>query len=177
MGKLGRIVKFAWFGVLTVVALSSCTAIQQQIVATARQPGDKVLTTPEKVGQESNCAKREQPFIQVESMEVLPEKIKPGGRVNYRLVYVMCPLKKFSETMKTRVTRNIFFKGESVARNVKEAFALRPGRWAVDSFFTLPPESPMGVYALEVGVETPSGQIQKQVRSFVVSNEFYLSGQ
>jgi hypothetical protein len=34
----------------------------------------------------------------------------------------------------------------------------------------------LGVYALEVGFETPNGGAYKKVRSFVVSNEFYLSG-
>jgi hypothetical protein len=33
----------------------------------------------------------------------------------------------------------------------------------------------MGVYALEVAFDIPQGHDQKQVRSFVVSNEFYLS--
>lgn len=70
-----------------------------------------------------------------------------------------------------------FFKGDPVARNVKDAFELKAGRWAVDSFFILPPESPLGVYALEVGLETSGGQTQKQIRSFVVSSEFYLGGQ
>lgn len=177
MAKLGLTVTSACFGVMILLALSGCVAIQQQIVAAARQPGNTMVTTPEKVSQERNCAKREQPFVQVESMEILPEMVKPGGRVNYRLVYMMCPVKKFSDTMRTRVSHNMFFQGEQVARNLNDAFELRAGRWAVDSFFTLPPESPLGVYALEVGVEAPGGQIQKQVRSFVVSNEFYLGGQ
>jgi hypothetical protein len=177
MGKLGRPVTSLYPCLLVLLTLSGCTAIHQQIVAAARQAGDKVVTTPEKVVQESNCAKREQPFVQFESLEILPERVKPGGRVNYRLIYVMCPLKKFSDTAKARVTRNVLFKGEQVAHNVKEIFALKAGRWAVDSFFTLPPESPLGFYALEVGLETASGRSQKKVRSFVVSDEFYLSGQ
>jgi hypothetical protein len=148
MGKPGRPVKFAWCGIFILVLLSGCSAIQQQIVAAARQPGDKVLTTPEKVAQEAPCAAREQPFVRVESMEVLPELVKPGGRVNHRMIYVTCPLRKFSDTLKGRVIRNVFFKGEPVARNVKDAIELKAGRWAVDSFFTLPPESPLGVCAL-----------------------------
>lgn len=87
----------------------------------------------------------------------------------------MCPL-KLADAIRIRVTRNMFFNGEQVARNAKDAFEVKPGRWMVDSFFTLPPDSPLGVYALEVGFETPDGQAQKRVRSFVVSNEFYLSG-
>jgi len=34
----------------------------------------------------------------------------------------------------------------------------------------------LGVYALEVDFEAPNGQAHKKVRSFVVSNEYYLSG-
>ena len=163
--------------VLFLLLLSGCSSIHQQIVAAARQPGDKILTTPETVVRDAKCANREQPFVRVESIEVLPEMVKPGSRVNHRMIYVMCPLRKFSDTLKGRVTRNVFFKGEPVARNVKDAIELKAGRWAVDSFFTLPPESPLGVYALEVSLEIPNGHVQKQIRSFVVSDEFYLGGQ
>jgi len=156
------------------MTLYGCSAIQQQIVAGARQPGDHIATTPETALKEATCGKRDRPFVQFESLEVLPEMVKPGARVNYRVVYLMCPL-KLSESVKTRVIRSMFFKGDQVARNVKEDFEAKPGRWIVDSFFTLPPDSPMGVYALEVAFDIPQGHDQKQVRSFVVSNEFYLS--
>ena len=106
-------------------------------------------------------------------MEILPEMINRGGRVNYRLIYVLCPANP-SEVLKTRLVRNMLFKGERVAGNVKDSFELKPGRWIVDSFFTLPPDSPLGVYALEIGFETPDGEPHKHVRSFVVSDEFYL---
>jgi hypothetical protein len=93
------------------------------------------------------------------------------------MIYVMCPLRQFSDTLKGRVIRNVFFKGEPVARNVRDVIELKAGRWAVDSFFTLPAESPLGVYALEISLEVPGGYSQKEVRSFVVSDEFYLGGQ
>jgi hypothetical protein len=163
------------FALLGIVAIPGCSAIYQQVVAASRQPGEQIATTPDKVWQELDCANRERPFVRAESMEVLPEMTKPGGRVNYRLIYVMCPMKP-SETIKTRVSRRMLFKGKQVARNVNEAFELKPGRWVVDSFFTLPVDSPLGVYALEVGFEAPNGQAHKKVRSFVVSNEYYLSG-
>src|SRR5262245_26602371 len=172
MGKLSRIA----IALSILTGLSGCSAIQQQIIAAARQPGEQIETTPDQIWRELDCAKRERPYVHVESLEILPEMIKPGGRVNYRLVYAMCPQKP-SEIVKTRVVRSMLFKGEQVARNVKDNFELKPGRWLVDSFFTLPPTSPLGVYALEVGVEGPNGQTQKRVGSFVVSNEFYLSGQ
>jgi hypothetical protein len=176
MGKLTELTITLHFAVLSLLVFSGCSALYQQIVASARQPGEQIATTPDQVWQDFNCTKRVRPFVQVESMEILPEMIKPGGRVNYRLIYVMCPLKP-SEVIKTRVLRNMLFKGEQVARNVNDAFELKPGRWVVDSFFTLPTNSPLGVYALEVGFEAPTGQAHKKVRSFVVSNEYYLSGE
>lgn len=173
MGKLSQ--RVTLYFVLILITVSGCTAIRQQIVAASRQPGEQITSTPDQVWKELNCAQRKRPFVEVEQMEVLPEMIKPGGRVNYRVIYVLCP-RQPSEVLKTRIVRNMLFKGQPVAANVKNSFELKPGRWIVDSFFTLPPDSPFGVYALEVGFETPNGQPQKQVRSFVVSNEFYLSG-
>ena len=175
MGKLTRqLVPFSLV-LLALVPLAGCSALYQQIVAAARQPGDQIATLPEQVWMDFKCAERERPFVRVESMEVVPEMIKPGGRVNYRLTYVMCP-RHPSETVKTSVQRRMLFNGGQVAQNVNDAFELKPGRWVVDSFFTLPTNSPLGVYALEVGFVTPDGGAHKTVRSFVVSNQFYLSG-
>jgi hypothetical protein len=176
MGKLTKNIVIVCFALLSLVTLSGCSALYQQVVASARQPGEHVATTPDQVWHDFSCSKRDRPFVHVESMEVLPEMIKPGGRVNYRLIYVMCPVKP-SEVIKTVVSRKMLFKGEQVARNTNEAFELKPGRWVVDSFFTLPTNSPLGVYSLEVGFEAPNGHAHKKTRSFVVSNEFYLSGQ
>jgi hypothetical protein len=176
MGKLSDHMLVVCFALLALLTFSGCSAIYQQVVASARQPGEQVAATPDQVWHDFNCSKRDRPFVHVESMEVLPEMIKPGGRVNYRLIYVMCPVKP-SEVIKTVVSRRMLFKGEQVARNLNEAFELKPGRWVVDSFFTLPTNSPLGVYSLEVGFEAPNGHAHRKTRSFVVSNEFYLSGQ
>jgi hypothetical protein len=175
MGKLSKDILGLVVAVFGVIALSGCTTLYQQAVAVIRQPGEQIATAPDQVWQEMDCSNRERPFVRAESMEVLPEMIRPGGRVNYRLIYVMCPAKP-SEIIKTHVARRMLFKGEQVARNVNDAFEIKPGRWVVDSFFTLPADSPLGVYALEVIFEAPNGMAHKKVRSFVVSNESYLSG-
>lgn len=154
-------------------ALSACSAVHQQIVAGVRQPGAHMVATPEQLSKEITCQTAERPSVNVETLELLPEIVPQGDRVNYRIVYTMCPRNRFSETITARVTRQILHKGQEVARNVKDDFTLKPGRWAVDSFFTLPPEAPLGPYALEVALHTPNGKIQKHVRSFVVSNAFY----
>lgn len=158
-------------------ALAGCADVQQQIVSAARQPGQQVVTTPERLWKDEICRQGGRPLVQVESLEVLPEKVKPGARVNYRLVYSMCPAEKFSEVVGARVNRKLFYKGQVVASNVKDDLEIRAGRWAVDSFFTLPAATPLGVYALEVEVETGAGRPQKLTRSFVVSDAFHLSGE
>ena len=160
-----------------VAACFGCADLQQQIVSAARQPGQQVITTPQRLWKEDLCQTADRPVVKVDSLEVLPEKVRPGARVNYRLVYAMCPVSKFSEILKTRVARNLTYKGQVVARNVKEDLEVRAGRWAVDSFFTLPKSTPLGVYALEIDLESPGSPSQKISRSFVVSDEFYLSGE
>ena len=171
MGKLTRIGVFLLLGVFP-----GCADIHQQNVSAARQPGQQVTTTPERLFKEPACARPDRPFVKAESLEVLPEKIKPGGRVNYRLIYAMCPMHKYSEQLNAQVNRVLLYKGKEVARNLKSDFEIKAGRWTVDSFFTLPKESPLGVYALEVQVLLPNRQTEKLTRSFVVSDEFYLSG-
>jgi hypothetical protein len=175
MGKLARDLAAVAIAVLGAVLLTGCSALYQQAVAAIRQPGDHIATAPDRVWMDFNCDERERPFVRVEAMEVVPEMVKPGARVNYRLTYVMCP-RKPSETIKTSLQRRLLFRGEQVAHNVNDAFELKPGRWVVDSFFTLPTNSPLGVYALEVYFRTPDGKAQTQARSFVVSAESYLSG-
>jgi hypothetical protein len=176
MGKLGREAIALVSTISTIAMLSGCSTLYQQAVAAVRQPGEQIAATPDQVWHDFDCERRERPFVRAESMEVVPERIKPGARVNYRLIYVMCPVKP-SEVIKTRVSRKMLFKGEQVARNVNEAFEIKPGRWVVDSFFTLPADSPLGVYALEVSFDAPKGQGHKKVRSFVVSNDNFFSGQ
>ena len=173
MGKLSASVCAALAA--APVALFGCSALYQQAVAVLRQPGEEVATTPDEIWREFNCDHRSRPFVQAESMEVVPDRMRPGARVNYRLIYVMCPVNP-SEVISTRVSRRILYKGQPVAANTNDEFEIKPGRWVVDSFFTLPANSPLGVYALEVSFEAPKGQAHKRVRSFVVSGETYLSG-
>jgi hypothetical protein len=173
MGKLATYVLLHCFAVASSFAFYGCSAVYQQALAVMREPGEHIKTVPDEVWNEYRCAERERPFLRIESMEVVPEMIKPGGRLNYRVVYAMCPAKP-SEVLKARAFRRIYFKGEQVASNVNDSLELKPGRWVIDSFFTLPADSPLGVYALEVTFERSERHGQKQVRSFVVSNDYFV---
>src|SRR5687768_15034464 len=123
MGKLTKNILVICFALLSLVTLSSCSALYPQVVTSAWKPGEHFATTPDQMWHDFNYSKRDRPFVHVESMEVLPEMIKPGGRVNYRLIYVMCPVKP-SEVIKTVASRRMLFKGEQVARNLNETFEL-----------------------------------------------------
>ena len=172
---MGKLIAAVWIIGGSVLGVAGCATLYQQTVAAIRQPGDQIETTPDDVWRELDCENRTRPFVKAESMEIVPERIRPGARVNYRLIYVMCPARP-SEVITTRISRRLLYKGQEVAASVNEAFEIKPGRWIVDSFFTLPANSPLGIYALEVSFESPRGEEHKQARSFVVGSEAYLSG-
>ncbi|HZD39144.1 MAG TPA: hypothetical protein VE131_00385 [Terriglobales bacterium] len=175
MGKLIADAIHMGLVLLGLIPLAGCSVLYQQAVAASREPGDHIATTPDRVWADFKCGERQRPFVHIESMEVIPQMVRPGARVNYRLIYVMCP-RQPSEVIETFVERRLLFKGEPVARNTHDDFELKPGRWIVDSFLTLPKNAPLGVYALEIVFNAPEGQSHKRVRSFVVANEPYLSG-
>lgn len=172
---MGKLIACGWLVAAAALALGGCSPVYQQAIAAIRKPGEKVATTPDRIWREFKCETRARPFVQTESLQLVPERTTPGGRINYRLVYVMCPLHP-SQVIATRVSRKILYQGQQVAMNVNENFEIKPGRWVVDAFFTLPANSPLGIYTLEVSFESPKGQAHKQVRSFEVGNGSYLSG-
>jgi hypothetical protein len=163
---------FFWLGLVT---LYGCSVLYQKTLVAFRQSGEHIRTFPDQLWRELNCSDRELPFVQFESMEVLPEMIRPGTRANYRLVYAMCPVRP-SEVIETRLLRKIIIKGEQVISNAQDSLELKPGRWVVDSFFTLPEESPLGTYELEIILEYDHA-VYKMVRRFDVSSQYYLISQ
>ncbi len=157
------------------IALIGCSTFYQEALVILRQPGEEMAATPDQIWRDFNCGERERPFVQAESLEVIPERMQPGARVNYRLVYVMCPSQP-AGVIRTGISRKLLHKGREVAASFKDKFEIKPGQWNVDAFFTLPPNTPLGVYALEVSFEAPRGEIHRKVRSFVVDDEGYLGG-
>jgi hypothetical protein len=172
---MGKLIAAGWLVAAAPLALASCAPVYQQAIAAMRRPGERIATTPDRVWREFDCESRARPFVQAESLQLVPERIRPGGRINYRIVYVMCPVQP-SQVIAIPVFRKLLHNGQQVASSVKENFEIKPGRWVVDAFFTLPANSPPGVYTLEVSFESPGGQTHKQVRSFEVSDRGYLAG-
>ena len=56
-----------------------------------RSPGEKLAALPEHVADEYDCARVRRPFVRLERVEVVPDRVRAGGAVNHRLVYALCP--------------------------------------------------------------------------------------
>lgn len=113
-----------------------------------RSPGDKLLARPEAVWAEYACADKPLPFLKLEENEVLPPRTTAGKEVNHRLVYGMCP-KMPSEVVRGDLSRRIYYRGQVVFEDVATSFEVKPGKWSVDAFITIPREAEAGVYSLD----------------------------
>jgi hypothetical protein len=145
-----------------------CTAIQLKL----RQPGERLASFPEPVAVEYDCAERRLPFFEVEEVELIPSRLRPGGELNHRFVYVMCP-SRASEVIEGELYTRIQFKGKTVHSDAVER-ELQPGRWVVDSFITLPEQAPPGMYALEGRFESPKGRFSFRSDFLVEEGSMFL---
>ncbi len=138
--------------VVCLSAMLGCTAIQLKL----RQPGERLMDFPEPVAVEYDCAKRRLPFFKLEETELVPSRLRPGGQINHRFVYVMCP-SRLSGVIEGKLYTRIQFKGKTVHSDAVKR-ELQPGRWVVDSFVTLPEKAMPGMYALEGRFESSKGR-------------------
>jgi hypothetical protein len=132
-----------------------------------RAPGDKLLTRPEAVWSEQACSEKPLPFFKLEEHAVLPPKAVAGKEVNHRIIYAMCP-ERPTEVVRGDLYRRIYYKGQVVFEDVAKRFEVKPGKWSVDAFITIPREAEAGVYALETAFS--GGRIEfKDSRTLIVS--------
>ncbi len=159
----------ALVAVVCLSAMLGCTAIKVKL----REPGERLLSFPAPVAVEYDCTKRRLPFIEVEESELIPLRLRPGGQLNHRFVYVMCP-SRASEVIEGTLYTRIQFKGKTVhSDSVKRE--LQPGRWVVDSFITLPEKAKPGMYALAARFESPKGRFSFH-SDFLVEEGFKILG-
>jgi hypothetical protein len=126
-----------------------CSTLLWSVEKSLRNPGERLRAFPEKVYVQHECDKKRLPWFELEQHELVPPRIKPGGEFNHRLVYSMCPARPTQVVRGTLNTR-ILFKGGPIAREQVEGYELKPGRWVVDWFVSLPPGAEAGVYALQI---------------------------
>lgn len=156
-----------------LVCVTACAPVQQSVQQAVwnvqkrlRKPGEKVLALPDTVWKDYNCANRQLPFINVETNKLLPPRLRPGAEFNHRLVYAMCSNERADEILGILSTR-IYFRSERIVNDVVENYSIKPGRWRVDTFITLPPDAKAGVYSIEIQFQSTMLTFQEH-HSFVV---------
>ena len=120
-----------------------------------RSPGVRLVDFPEKVGLEFNCASQKLPWFKLETLEIWPKRLVAGKELGHRLTYVLCtpgPTDVVTGKLETR----ILFRGQPVLKESDPAYDLRPGRWVIDVFVTVPPSATEGLYALEIEFKSPN---------------------
>jgi hypothetical protein len=137
--------------VALVLALgcASCAYLPAPLERPFRAPGQHLQQFPEEVAVEYGCAKQKLPWFKIEQREVWPKRVRAGGELGHRLVYALCTAGATEVVTGTLETR-IVHRGKPVVRDANQTYDLRPGRWVVDVFVTVPPAAQDGVYALEV---------------------------
>ncbi len=162
MGDSKRLV--ALFACLClVVTLAAGCSVRPFSYATlwARSPGHRNMSLPDRVAKQYECDKRKLPFFEIEKHELIPKRVAAGSKLNHRLVYVLCPKNPTGVVRGTLRTR-VLYEGKALLREVVDE-KLRPGRWVLDSFITLPEGAAPGVYAMEVRFESRKGNLNAQI--------------
>lgn len=143
------------------LACSACASLPSPLDRPFRTPGEKLADFPEAVSAEYGCATKKVPWLQVESQEIWPKRVHAGEELGHRLVYALCTASPTDVVMGTLETR-IVHRGKSTVLESLPNHDLRPGRWIVDLFITVPKEAPDGVYALEIAFKSPSVNFARQ---------------
>ncbi len=113
-----------------------------------RSAGEKSLDNPDEVWAEHACDQKDLPYLVLDSDEVSPDHVRAGEEFNQHLVYVMCPSAPAGVIVGDLYTA-IYYQGQIVYSEVEKNFVVKPGKWSVDAFIRVPPESVPGVYSIQ----------------------------
>ena len=80
----------------------------------------------------------------------------------------MCPARP-TEVVRGRLATRIRFRGAPLMVEMDRHYEIKPGRWIVDAFVTLPESAEPGVYAYELEFESATVDFSKSA-SFVVTS-------
>ncbi|MCH2171159.1 hypothetical protein MK489_10280 [Myxococcota bacterium] len=153
-------------GLLAAVCALGCANLRWQVEKSLRQEGTVNRAFPEVVWDEYNCEKRDLPFLEIETSELIPPEVEPGGDFNHRLVYALCP-RRATEVVSGDLHTRILFKGRAIHQETHSNYELRPGRWQVDTFVEIPLEAEPGVYAHEVEFSSRHARFERTITFLV----------
>jgi hypothetical protein len=115
-----------------------------------RRAGEHPLASAEDVQRHLRCGERRAVLAQFDSGEVIPVRPTSGREINHRVVYSACA--GAGEPLTGTLTRRLYY-GRQQLFETKEQVTLKPGRWALDVFIGIPPETNLGWYAVEAVFE------------------------
>jgi hypothetical protein len=158
----------AVFLMLSGCVMDSIRTVSQNIIASTRKQGDKMVRTPEKTQEKYVCVLYSKRMLKLEEVQVLPDVVTPGKEINQRIQYAFCPFVP-SETLKGSITRTVLFKGNEVFRDTT-AYEFKPGTWTIDVFIGIPKEAENGEYALTLALQYGKETL-KERNSFIVRGQ------
>ena len=124
------------------------------------------IETPQKVSGDFDCPSRPQPWVLLQTQNVWPPQLAATDELGHHFVYVLCPARGQAE-VRGALTRVVRTGGKIVWTDVERDYELKPGRWSVDFFLTIPSTAAAGSYEFEVSFET-SRVLFRDVKWFTV---------
>lgn len=170
-----RIVKYSLMMILLIDATGCAATFQSlednfdQMRKMQRTPGEQSLALPDDVWRNNDCDHVSRPWIAMETFEVVPRRLSAGEDFNLRMTYALCSNKRADEIRGKLYTR-IYYQGKAIVNDVKRGYSLKPGRWQVDTFVTIPEYAKQGVYSVEVEFRSKLLKVKKSESFVVVSH-------
>lgn len=155
--------------VILLLWSAACASQVKRVRSAFRDAGERNTALPEKVWKEYRCAKRRTPYLKIESVEVVPERLHAGSEFNHRWVYALCSGSATS-VVTGKLQTNILFRGAAIVSDSDPSFELKPGRWVIDTFVEVPPAAVPGIYSLEIRFVDKALRFERR-RSFVVERD------
>ena len=140
---------------LLVALLSGCTTVRWAVQKSMRREGLVNEAFPEVVWEEYSCGELDLPFFKIETNELIPPRVRPGGEFNHRIVYALCPAHP-TEVLTGRLETRILYKGKPIFSETKEGHEFLPGHWNVDTFVEIPDDTAPGIYAYDFAFRSPT---------------------
>jgi len=148
-----------------LVLLSGCASIRWAVQKSLRQEGLVNLALPEAVWKEYGCDEQDLPFFEIETYELIPRKVKPGGEFNHRITYALCPARP-TEVLAGKLNTQILYKGKPILEE-NDPYEILPGRWRIDTFVEIPETAPPGIYSYQLKFASRTMKFERRLTFLV----------
>jgi hypothetical protein len=155
---------------LALLAALGCATTVGNVRKSLREPGEHFKAFPEDVWAEYDCDGRKLPYFKIERIELMPRRLRAGDEFNHRIVYALCPDQPTAVVSGTLHTR-ILFRGEPIVTQSDRKYEIKPGRWIVDAFVSVPDRAEAGIYSMELSFESRSLAFDKHLTFLVEGSD------